>query len=564
MQFFELECLGRVKGFLEELGETPPQLNLDEHVLRVTVLGEFSTGKSTLINALLGEHLLPTRVTPTTAVITKLVHGPEYTALVHYADGTTGSVQGDLVDLLSGEESTQEISHVLIEHPLIPPNMELVDTPGTNDISESRLQVLYSYLPTSDLVLMVLNARAVLKQSEVAFLRERILGADLARVKFVINQIDTLDQDELEEVQDYVGSELAAVMAEVAQDYLDKGSTIVGSFLLEQAKELALYWISALEAARGGAGGDFPRLAEELRRAAEDLQSQRRQLLFNQAEVWLLQLEAKVQERAALAKQDADQLLGVLAEETRALDQSLLVLRRQYQSFRQEIDQVKLDCSTAVTQAVAKVKSSLISGDISEQAIKQAERELRRSLEAVAEQAAARVGQAARSFAEGLEVDMQGVKMNLHLPVYAQESKAPSFSFDEYFARPSVVFMAYASMMLFGPIGLLAVSSFPLLKRFLGGKSSAQALEANLEQEFLRLENQAKNLLVRFIAAQITRIEDQSLEPMDAIQRRLSEVIAAISEKTDLTKTEELLQELSTARRVLGEERERCPTPTAT
>lgn len=319
-----------------------------------------------------------------------------------------------------------------------------------------------------------------------------------------------------------------------------------------------------MEAARGGAGGGFPRLAEELRRAAEDLQSQRRQLLFNQAEAWLLQLEAKVQERAALAKQDADQLLGVLAEETRALDQSLLVLRRQYQSFRQEIDQVKLDCSTAVTQAVAKVKSSLISEDISEQAIKQAERELRRSLEAVAEQAAARVGQAARSFAESLEVDMQGVKMNLHLPVYAQESKAPSFSFDEYFARPSVVFMAYASMMLFGPIGLLAVSSFPLLKRFLGGKSSAQALEANLEQEFLRLENQAKNLLVRFIAAQITRIEDQSLEPMDAIQRRLSEVIAAISEKTDLTKTEELLQELSTARRVLGEERERCPTPTAT
>jgi len=116
---------GEGQGLSGRAGRNTPQLNLDEHVLRVTVLGEFSTGKSTLINALLGEHLLPTRVTPTTAVITKLVHGPEYTALVHYADGTTGSVQGDLVDLLSGEEPTQEISHVLIEHPLIPPNMEL-------------------------------------------------------------------------------------------------------------------------------------------------------------------------------------------------------------------------------------------------------------------------------------------------------------------------------------------------------------------------------------------------------------------------------------------------------
>src|SRR5271165_4842815 len=59
-----------------------------EGVFRVLVLGEFKRGKSTLINALLGEPILPANVTPTTAVLTVVKYGEERRAIVHYYAGS--------------------------------------------------------------------------------------------------------------------------------------------------------------------------------------------------------------------------------------------------------------------------------------------------------------------------------------------------------------------------------------------------------------------------------------------------------------------------------------------
>ena len=53
----------------------------------VTVLGEFKRGKSTLLNALLAQDLLPHDVTPTTAAICVLRYSNERSLVVHWADG---------------------------------------------------------------------------------------------------------------------------------------------------------------------------------------------------------------------------------------------------------------------------------------------------------------------------------------------------------------------------------------------------------------------------------------------------------------------------------------------
>ena len=50
---------------------------LDEERFSLVVLGEFNHGKSTFVNALLGNALLPTGITPTTAVLTHISHGPK-------------------------------------------------------------------------------------------------------------------------------------------------------------------------------------------------------------------------------------------------------------------------------------------------------------------------------------------------------------------------------------------------------------------------------------------------------------------------------------------------------
>src|SRR5690554_7490028 len=83
---------GHVTGYLEDLAEMAQKSGLrsihqevvedrlpalERGQVSLVVLGEFNHGKSTVVNALLGQEVLPMGITPTTAVITHLVHGEE-------------------------------------------------------------------------------------------------------------------------------------------------------------------------------------------------------------------------------------------------------------------------------------------------------------------------------------------------------------------------------------------------------------------------------------------------------------------------------------------------------
>lgn len=70
-----MEQLQAVSGFQEELLRIQKRLNDDE--FRIAVVGEFSSGKSTFINALLGEDLLQHATTETTATLTRIINVPE-------------------------------------------------------------------------------------------------------------------------------------------------------------------------------------------------------------------------------------------------------------------------------------------------------------------------------------------------------------------------------------------------------------------------------------------------------------------------------------------------------
>lgn len=61
--------------------------NLRQGVFRLLVLGEMKRGKSTFLNALIGENLLPSDVNPCTAVLTVLRYGPEKKVTIHFNDG---------------------------------------------------------------------------------------------------------------------------------------------------------------------------------------------------------------------------------------------------------------------------------------------------------------------------------------------------------------------------------------------------------------------------------------------------------------------------------------------
>mgnify|MGYP006188489547 CR=1 FL=1 len=193
---------------------------LEDGRITLVVLGEFNHGKSTVVNALLGEDVLPVGITPTTAVITHLVHGDEKHVQVKPPRGAEpfDIEYAELEKVVkNAEEDGNEPDWVEIAHPneFLANSLTLVDTPGVNDISRQKVEITYGYLPRADVIIYVLDATQVLKKSEVVFIRDRLLKANRDRIVFVLNKIDALDAADAKEVELYARERLEAIIGPV-------------------------------------------------------------------------------------------------------------------------------------------------------------------------------------------------------------------------------------------------------------------------------------------------------------------------------------------------------------
>lgn len=185
----ERALLSRLREALSGFSDTLPAdlraldqaiLHLDELFLLV-VAGEFNSGKSTFINALIGEPVLPEGVTPTTDRINILKYGPE-------------------PDQQLREEFVLEIHYpaeMLRE-------INIVDTPGTNAVIRRHEELTRDFIPRCDIVLFVTSADRPFTESERAFLEQiREWGK---KIVLVINKIDILGTAaEIEQVVRFVG-----------------------------------------------------------------------------------------------------------------------------------------------------------------------------------------------------------------------------------------------------------------------------------------------------------------------------------------------------------------------
>lgn len=189
---------------------------LEAERFHLVVLGEFNHGKSTFVNALLGQEILPTGITPTTASINHVVWAASPTARVMLLNGEGQALDPsqlkDWVTVAGGHAS--EVSYVELGYPsdLLQNNVVLVDTPGVNDLNEQRAEVTYGYVPRADAVVFLLDAGQALKDSEREFLRSRVLENARDRLIFVLGKMDMLSSDEKTAVTDYVKKNLAEMM----------------------------------------------------------------------------------------------------------------------------------------------------------------------------------------------------------------------------------------------------------------------------------------------------------------------------------------------------------------
>jgi GTP-binding protein EngB required for normal cell division len=180
---------------------------LDAERLRVLVAGEAKRGKSTLVNALLGRDLLPSGVTPLTAVTTTVRYGTDERADVRFLDGHEEkyplAALPDLVTERGNPGNRRRIAGVTayVTAPVLEGGVELVDTPGTGSVFEWDTQAAYEALESMDAAVFVLTADPPVSATERDLLG-RVTGLSVTTFA-VLNKADHLDEPGLAEAVEF-------------------------------------------------------------------------------------------------------------------------------------------------------------------------------------------------------------------------------------------------------------------------------------------------------------------------------------------------------------------------
>ncbi len=198
---------------------------------RVGIMGEFNRGKSTVINAILGEKVLPADILPCTATLNRIRWDTRKRAEVSFKDGRVENVPVDqltkYLTKLTKEslDLSETVRDAVVYYPTVfcQNGVEIIDTPGLND--EAKMNVITeNVIPTLDATIFVLSADAPLQMSERDFIRNKLLTSDMARVLFVLNKIDYLEEEDRERQINYLRDSIHETMLDKIADLHGKDS----------------------------------------------------------------------------------------------------------------------------------------------------------------------------------------------------------------------------------------------------------------------------------------------------------------------------------------------------
>jgi GTPase SAR1 family protein len=196
----ELLDLEQDKGLLTDID------SLCNYVLNpnfiVSVFGSFNRGKSTLLNALLGNKLLPAALIPTTGAAINIKYGIELETRIVLSDGTKINEKGtealqSFTRLNNERQMRSDIISVemLIPNPLLKNGIELIDLPGTND-QEEQDELVRNRLLSTDLIINVLDASQLFTLTEAENLQYWLIEREITTVIFVVNFLNLLEVED--------------------------------------------------------------------------------------------------------------------------------------------------------------------------------------------------------------------------------------------------------------------------------------------------------------------------------------------------------------------------------
>ncbi len=184
---------------------------LSEGRFHLAVLGQFKRGKSTLLNALAGESILPVGVVPLTAAPTFIEYGDTPRVTISYQDhresevfsGTSPAERSAFLAKFVTEEGNPKNEKRVVEvtaflpDPMLAAGVVLIDTPGIGSTYRHNTLSTLNFLDQCDAALFLISADPPITEVELDFLRQ--VRQQVPRLFFVLNKIDYLDASELEQ-----------------------------------------------------------------------------------------------------------------------------------------------------------------------------------------------------------------------------------------------------------------------------------------------------------------------------------------------------------------------------
>jgi GTP-binding protein EngB required for normal cell division len=195
----------------------------------VGVFGRVSSGKSSLINALVGADVLPVGATPVTAVPVRVSRGPSR-AVVHFLEGADRVIDPDDVGEFATEQHNPHnrlgVRSIDMTAPPVPRGLRLMDTPGVGSLRSSGGALAFKWLPHCDLGLVMVAAATAVGREELAL----VTGLSHAgiRCQILLSKADLLAPHEVYETLAYLRREFAAAARSGSTITVTPISTISG------------------------------------------------------------------------------------------------------------------------------------------------------------------------------------------------------------------------------------------------------------------------------------------------------------------------------------------------
>ena len=180
----------------------------------VAVVGQFKAGKSSFINSLLGETVIPTGFLPVTSVITRVCYGERIEIILRHQNGQTETIPpGKLIEFCSEQYNPgnrKKIDVIDIYHPALKEvsKIRLVDTPGLGSISEETTRVTTRWLTEASIALLIISSERPLSAADLAMVEQ--LKKICPRISLLITKIDLIPSEERTKLMEYIRQGISA------------------------------------------------------------------------------------------------------------------------------------------------------------------------------------------------------------------------------------------------------------------------------------------------------------------------------------------------------------------